>query len=541
MTSLDRAYEEIDLFAESRMNEVNMPGLTIAVTDREKLLRLATFGYADLASKDPIVSGTMFEIGSIGKSFTNVALMQVYDEGRLDLHAPVSRYLQWFEVQSDYEAITTHHLMTHTSGLVSGNDIGTHGLYESWALRHSRTATPPGEYFRYSNVGYKTLGFLLEELDGRPYAEAVRARVLDPLEMRDSHPVIGFDSRRRAAVGYRNFFDDRPEHRNHGLVPSLWTEYGVGDGCQASTTNDMCSYLRMLMNGGAGPTGRVVSEISFRLMTQKAVATQQWGGAHYGYGLTQAEIDGHTYLGHGGSTTGFMSAIVADLEEGLGVVVLINGNVESYGAMNMAMRILAILRSGVGKLESSLQLPSIDPEVVEDAQDYAGTYRSGDDNLVLTPEDGRLTIQMRGVKATLEPRGEGSFYVSHPDLEHFLLEVGRQEGRGVELFHGPDWYVSDEYSGPASFECPSEWQSYVGHYRTYNFVLTNFRVVLRKGSLLLMYPTGGHEPLVPLEDGLFRIGEDPRSPETIRFDALASGTALRATLSGCPYYRTYTP
>ena len=131
MTSLDRAYEEIDLFAESRMNEVNMPGLAIAVTDREKLLRLATFGYADLASKDPIVSGTMFEIGSIGKSFTNVALMQVCDEGRLNLHAPVSRYLPWFEVQSDYEAITTHHLMTHTSGLVSGNDIGTHGLYES--------------------------------------------------------------------------------------------------------------------------------------------------------------------------------------------------------------------------------------------------------------------------------------------------------------------------------------------------------------------------------------------------------------------------
>ena len=79
----------------------------------------------------------MFEIGSIGKSFTNVALMQLRDEGRLDLQAPVSRYLPWFEVQSEYGPITTHHLMTHTSGLVSGNDIGTHGLYEAWALRDS--------------------------------------------------------------------------------------------------------------------------------------------------------------------------------------------------------------------------------------------------------------------------------------------------------------------------------------------------------------------------------------------------------------------
>ena len=141
----------------------------------------------------------------------------------------------------------------------------------------------------------------------------------------------------------------------------------------------------------------------------------------------------------------------------------------------------------------------------------------------------------------LEERGEDSFYVPHPDLEHFLLEAGRQDGRVVEVFHGPDWYVSEEYSGPSEFQCPSEWTAYLGHYRTYNFGLTNFRVVFRKGSLLLMYPTGGHDVLAPLDDGQFRIGEDPSSPETIQFDSLASGRALRAILSGCPYYRTYTP
>ena len=197
----------------------------------------------------------MFEIGSIGKSFTNVALLQLHDEGALDLHGPVSGYLPWFEVHSDFGPITTHHLMTHTAGLPSGTDVGPHGLYESWALRNQRTGAPPGEYFRYSNVGYKTLGFLLEELDGRPYQDAIQTRVLDPLGMHDSHPVIGFETRKRAAVGYRSFYDDRPEHRDHGLVPALWTEYGVGDGGQASTVEDMCIFLRMLMNGGKGPFG----------------------------------------------------------------------------------------------------------------------------------------------------------------------------------------------------------------------------------------------------------------------------------------------
>ncbi len=541
MTSLEKAFESINLYAEHRMREVNIPGLALAVTDREKLLRSATFGYADLDAAKPVQPGTMFEIGSIGKSFTNVALMQLRDEDRLDLHAPVSSHLPWFEVQSDYGPISTHHLMTHTSGLPSGTDIGPHGLYEAWALRESRTGSPPGEYFRYSNVGYKTLGFLLEELDGRSYRESIQTRVLDPLGMYDSHPVIGYETRKREAVGYRSFYDDRPEHVGHGLVPALWTEYGVGDGCQASTAEDMSIYLRMLMNGGAGPAGRLMSEDSFRLMTHRAIATQQWGGAHYGYGLTMADVEGHAYLGHGGSTTGFVAAMIADLDDGIGVVVLVNGYVQSYGAMEIAMHMLRLLRAGLRQREMPPPPAVADPESISNAANYAGTYSAGEDRLAITAQGERLSLWWRGLDVVLQRRGEDSFYLPHPDLEHYLLEFGRNGDRVVEVFHGPNWYVGEGYSGPGSFDHPAEWETFPGHYRTYNFGLTNFRIVLRKGSLLLVYPAGSHEPLVPLGDSLFRIGEDPRSPETIRFDAVASGRALRATYSGCPYYRTYTP
>ena len=541
MTSIEHALSEIDQYVEQRMREANMPGLALAVTDREKPLRVASFGYADIFSGRQIDPSLMFEIGSIGKSFTNVALMQLYDEGVLNLQEPVSRYLPWFEVPSDYGPITPHHLMTHTSGLVTGTDIGTHGLYESWDLRNSRTGGPPGEYFRYSNVGYKTLGFLLEEVDGRPYKDAIQSRVLDPLGMRDSHPVIGFETRKRAAAGYHSFYDDRPEHTDHGLVPALWTEYGVGDGCQASTAGDMSIYLRMLMNGGAGPTGRIMSEESFRLMTQRAIATQQWGGAWYGYGLTLADIDGHAYIGHGGSTPGFVAAMIADLNDGIGVVVLINGNAESYGAVGMALHLLAILRAGV-RLQEVPPLPSVaDPASVPDATDYAGTYAFGEDHLVLTARGGQLALEWRGEEVILQRRGEDTFYAPHPDLELFLLEFGRDEDEVVELFHGPYWYAGEKYSGPVSFNYPEQWEAFTGHYRTYNFGLTNFRIVLRKGSLLLVYPSGGQEVLTPLGDRLFRIGEDPRSPETLRFDSEASGHTLRAIYSGCPYYRTYTP
>ena len=541
MTSLERAFQEIDQYVERRMSEVNMPGLVLGITDRERLRRVAAFGYADLAEGKPVDPGMMFEIGSIGKSFTNVALMQLRDEGKLDLHAPVSQYLPWFETPTDYEPITTHHLMTHTAGLAAGTDIGPHGLYEAWALRESRPGAPPGQYFRYSNVGYKTLGFLLEEVDARPYQDSIQARVLDPLGMRDSHPVIGFETRRRTPVGYRGFYDDRPAHSRHGLVPALWTEYGVGDGCQAATAEDMCIYLRMLMNGGHGPAGRIMSEESYRLMTRRVISTQQWGGAWYGCGLTLADVEGHAYLGHGGSTTGFMAAMIADLDEGIGVVILINGISEAYGAVGMAMRLLSLLRAGLRQEQIPPPPPVADPSSVANAADYCGSYVCGEARMDVAAQGDRLTLHWQGCEVSLERRGEDSFYASHPDLELFLLEFERGSDGVHEVFHGPDWYVGEEYSGPRSFDHPVEWEAYQGHYRAYNFGLTNFRIVLRKGALLLMYPGGGHEVLTPLDDGLFRIGEDPRSPETLRFDSIASGRALRAVYSGCPYYRTYTP
>ena len=541
MTSLDRAFEEIDRYLSRRIAEVNMPGLVVGVTDREKLLRVAAFGHSELASGKAMDSGLMFEIGSIGKSFTNVALMQLYDEGRLDLHAPVSDYLPWFEVQSGHAPITAHHLMSHTSGLPSGNDIGTHGLYESWALRFSRTVSPPGESFRYSNVGYKTLGFLLEELDGRSYADSIQARVLAPLGMRDSHPVTGFETRKRAAVGYRSFYDDRPEHKDHGLAPALWTEYGVGDGCQAATVEDMCVYLRMLMNRGRGPAGRLMSEESYGLMTKRVIATRQWGGAWYGYGLTLADIDGHVYLGHGGSTPGFMAGMIADVDDGIGVVVLINGNAGSFGATDMTLHLLRILRAGLGQREMPSLPAATAPTSVSNAADYVGVYLSGDDRMVLSSSGDELTLRWRGQDVALERRGEDLFHVPHSELETFLLEFGREDGRVVEAFHGQEWYVGEGYAGPTSFDYPQEWDSYSGHYRTYNFVLTNFRVIVRKGKLWLAYPTGGCDVLEPLGDGLFRVGEDPRSPETLSFDSAASGKTLRAIYSGCPYYRTFTP
>jgi CubicO group peptidase (beta-lactamase class C family) len=537
LTSLQRAFDAIDHFAERGLNEANIPGLAIALTDRQKLLWVSTYGFANVATQVPIVPGTLFEIGSLGKAFTSMALLQLREEGKVDLHAPVTQYLPWFHVQSAYPPITVHHLLNHTAGLVCGSDLAPHGLYESWALRETKTNAPPGDYFWYSNVGYKTLGFLLETLTGQSYQDVIQSRILEPLGMTQTYPAITFASRRRTALGYCGFYDDRPEHPRHGLVPAIWAEYGTGDGCQVSTAADMARYLRMLLDRGQGPQGRLISQESFDLMTQNGVWT---GEDYYGYGLVWGRVDGYTSLYHGGGSTRQVSAMTLDMEAGLGVLVFVNRVGRTGWAQELAQHALTVVRAGHRHEALPPLPPATDPSAIPDATDYTGTYQSGNRVLQLRAEGGKLLLTYQGQVVALEQWARDSFYVGHPDLDFFLLEFQRDGGKVVEAMHGPHWYINDRYAGPRHFDYPAAWEVYAGHYRTNNPEQPNFRVVVRKGALALIFPRGGTELLHPLGDGVFRVGADPRSPETLRFDTVLKGCTLRATYSGCPYYRTFT-
>src|SRR5690606_13551236 len=124
-----------------------------------------------------------------------------------------------------------------------------------------------------------------------------------------------------------------------------------------------------------------------------------------------------------------------------------------------------------------------------------GIYRAEDRALAVAAEGERLVMDYEGERVALEPRGQDRFYVPHPEFSLFLLRFGRQEGRVVEAFHGPDWYVTERCAGNAALDVSGEWLAYPGHYRSHNPWFTNFRVVLRKGRLLLILPGSDEEAL----------------------------------------------
>ena len=539
MVERESVFRRIDRFVRAEMKTARIPGIALALTDREFLVRASTYGYADLSARARVTPETLFEIGSIGKSFTAIALLQEVEAGRLDLQAPITDYLPWIAVRSPYGPITAHHLLSHTAGLIMGTEFSTEARFETWALRDTEVGFPPGARFHYSNVGYKALGLLLEALTGKHPGEVIRSCILEPLGMVATAPRITHETRTRLAVGYCDLYDDRPSSPRHPLVPATWLETDTADGSIATTAEDLAVYLRMLLNRGRGPQGPILSEESFRLLTRRVIACDEGTRAgFYGYGLDVTEQNGHAMLGHGGGMVGYISSVLMDADAGLGVVVLTNAIREISGIAQASMR---LLRAGVaGERLPRLPGPGNPPKVKRPA-DYAGTYRGRAKDLVVEAEGDRLVLRLDDSDVLLESRGADRFYVDHPDLDRFLLSFRRYDDRVVEVFYGPDRFVRGDDAGPTDVGAPSAWSAFAGHYRAHNPWFPNFRVVVQKDALVLIRPEGIEEPLVPLPSGAFRVGKEEHFPERIRFETILDGNALRANLSGCDYYRTFTP
>ncbi len=540
---MDAVCERLDAAVDGIRSVYSVPGLALAVTDRDGLLLERTYGHADVGAGRPVASETMFEIGSIGKSFTACCVMQLVEEGRLDLHAPVSAYLPWFEVRSAFdEPITLHHLLTHTAGITRGGDSSSNSLFDVWALRSTEVTVSPGSVFWYSNVGYRVIGAVLEAVEARPYRQILRERVLDRVGMPDSEPVIRTGMRDRLATGYGPWPDDRPALPSGPMVPAVWLETATADGSVAAPARDMAAYLRMLMNRGDAPNGRVLSEESFALMSGRMVKRDdEW----YGYGLATGEVDGVTWLGHGGSMVGYESSLDSDVDAGIGAVVLING--VDWGSFitdlgRYAVAVIRAARAGV-PLPDPRPAPSLTS--VADRDTYVGKYVASDgSHLEVTARGDGLAVAIDGGEPLDAFPTPGAsrlrLVVPNPGLDTHAVIFERDDvGRVTAVSHGSRRFVRGDAAPPEDIN-EAAWLAFEGRYESYNPWTPTFRVIQRSGKLILCDRSGMEVPLAQVDDTTFAL-EDPALPERLRFDAVVDGKALRANASGCDYYRSFEP
>ena len=292
----------------------------------------------------------------------------------------------------------------------------------------------------------------------------------------------------------------------------------------------MAAYIRMLLNRGAGPNGRVVSEEGFALFSKRWIDAPAFGkGASYGYGIAVVEIDGHTVLRHTGGMVSFSSALHADLDAGLGSFASVHAAPGGYRPNAVGLHALAVLRSAREGRPLAEPPPFDDPSRVEKAGSYAGVFTSPEGRTLALEADGEaLWLRADGERVRLvRAREAGQLLAPGSRFALFPIEIAREGDAVTEVAWGGEWYTGPAYKGPRTFETPAEWRACAGAYRNDSPWYGTARVVLRKGRLL-----AAGEPLVPLGGGVFRVGDDLTGTERVRFSDVVGGRAPADVLLG---------
>jgi CubicO group peptidase (beta-lactamase class C family) len=321
-------FAAIDAYVETEMKAARIPGLALGIVHDGHPVHLRGFGKADDAGRC-FTPETPFFIGSNSKSFTALAVMQLVEAGKVDLDAPVQRYIPLFRV-ADREAsaeITLRQLLNQTSGLTerAGRSAtlaaGMQPLEAAVrALATTRLARPPGAGFEYSNLNYTTLGLVVETVAGEPFDAYLKTHIFEPLEMHHTYTSIDEAKRDGIASGYRYWFGypvayDSPGHGS--TVPT---------GGVISTAEDMSRYLAMYQSGGRYRGRVVLSAAGVTEMMQPGPATTRGvsSGAGYAMGWFVGPWGGVAASYHFGDEPNAHAGMALVPRGNWGVVVLFN-------------------------------------------------------------------------------------------------------------------------------------------------------------------------------------------------------------------------
>jgi CubicO group peptidase (beta-lactamase class C family) len=323
-------FAAIDRYVEREMEDMRLPGLALGIVRGAQIVYLKGYGAADPSGR-PVTPRTPFHLASLGKSFTALAVMQLVEAGRVELDAPVRRYLPWFRMADERASaqMTVRHLLTQTSGISSAasgaitqrQHRGPDAMEQSVrALATVELQRPVGAAFEYANVNYVVLGLIVQEVSGQPYAEYVRQRIFAPLAMRDAYLDPAEDEARGAAIGHAYWFDIPLP----APLPAFPGDQPAGADSFSASAEDLAHYLIAQLGGGRYGERRILSADGIATLHRPAAPT----GApetFYGMGWQQEAVNGVRVTRHSGALFSFNADMLLAPGAGWGVVVLVNG------------------------------------------------------------------------------------------------------------------------------------------------------------------------------------------------------------------------
>jgi len=330
--------DQIEKAISAFMTANSVPGVSVAVVQNGQPVWSAGFGMADLEDSAPATASTLYRLGSISKSITAVAILQLYERGKLDLDAPVQKYCPAFPPKDS--PITSRQLLAHLSGIRHYNDDGKGDVPEDSA-RHFASmeeslqlfasdplVSKPGTQFHYSTYGYTVLGCVLEGASSQKYTDFIRENVFRPAAMDHTQPDDFF-----AIVPHRTRWyhkDKSGAVHNAGVLDS---SYKIPGGGLISSADDMANFEAAIL------AGKLLKPATQEMMWTVAKPTEG-KPSHYALGWFVTDKFGIHTVGHSGGQQGTDTDFVVALDRKVGVVVL--SNMDNVNTSSLADSLLKI-------------------------------------------------------------------------------------------------------------------------------------------------------------------------------------------------------
>lgn len=332
-------FAAIDAWVAAQMQEARIPGLALIVVQNNGIVHVRGFGVAR-ADQREVTPQTAFGIGSMTKSFTALAVLQLAETGALELDAPVQRYLPWFRIGDPAASarITVRHLLNQTSGLPTSagfwdaSRAAEGDLLEQRvrALQSVALAHPPGSAYEYSNANYDTLGLIVEHVSGESFEQYIQQHIFTPLGMNHTFTDAGAARQSGMAQGNQDWFgfarasDDVSERSS------------MAAGGIIASAEDIGRYLAAHLDAGRRAAA-ILSPSGFAMLHQPPDGVD----SSYAMGWSQRTLGGETGLLHNGGSPAFHSTMLLMPQSGWGVAVLANVNALNIGLPQPSRQIAA--------------------------------------------------------------------------------------------------------------------------------------------------------------------------------------------------------
>ena len=450
MSTLDEIKSWLQARLPALMAEHKVPGAVVAVAADGQVIDLAA-GVLSKATGVEATVDSVFQIGSITKVWTTTLVMQLVDEGKLDLDAPVRRYVPEFRLADETAAatITIRQLLSHTGGF-EGDIFTDTGRGDDAVQRYLETLAEvgqlfsPGERFSYNNAAFCVLGRVVEVQREKPFGECLREHLFAPLGLAYASPSPYEAILHRVAVGHLQPTPDVDPQP--APIWALAPSNAPAGAMLAMRARDLITFARMHSSGGAADDGTaVLSPESVKAMQERQVELPPLGlmGTSWGLGWEIYDWPGGTVIGHDGGTIGQAAMLRLVPDRGVAIALVTNGG----NPISMYTELFShLLRELAGIEMPALPTPPAEPEPF-DATRYVGTYASEVVELTVSQdEDGRVWLEQtpKGILAELGGTSERRELVRLAG--DTLVPVQAQMG-----MHAPHVFVGDDGTGHALY------------------------------------------------------------------------------------------